>query len=215
MPSNSVTSPTVTIPSSTDTPLVSHWDNPYSDVKDTDWFYEAVRFAAEEKLMDGTGGGKFSPYATMSRAMLVTVLYRLEGQPTVTGSIPFADVQDGQWYSNAVIWAAENGIVDGYVNGTFGWNDIVTREQLVTILYRYAKSKNLDVGASADLSRFTDVGDISDWALDAMKWAVAAGIIQGRTPVAAAPKESTTRAEVVTIFRRYVENSVLADLSHT
>ena len=153
--------------------------------------YEAVRFVTESGLMNGIGNDKFSPGITMSRAMLVTVLYRLEGEPAVTGDISFSDVTSGQWYSDAILWASQNNIVGGYGNGTFGLNDPVTREQAVTILYRYAKSKGLDISASVDLSGYTDMGDISDWALDAMKWAVAEGII-GVTGTAIGGMEGTS-----------------------
>jgi len=203
------TAPGTTVPDTTvpdaKPPLSGDWNNPYSDVADTDWFYEAVRFVTESGLMKGIGDDRFSPSVTMTRAMLVTVLYRLEGEPTVSGSIPFSDVKTGEWYSGAILWASRNNIVNGYSNGSFGLNDPVTREQAVTILYRYAEFKGLDVGESADLSKYTDMKDISDWAQDAMKWAVAAGIIQGRTATTAVPQGTSTRAEVATILERYIE----------
>ena len=200
------TSPGATILEDTQTPLTGIWNNPYSDVADTDWFFDAVRFLTEIGLSNGTAADKFSPNAAMTRAMIVTLLYRLEGEPTVSGSIPFADVNSGQWYSNAILWASRNDIVNGYSNGTFGINDPVTREQAVTILYRYAKFKDLDVSATADLSGYTDMDDISDWALDAMKWAVSVGIVQGRTAATIEPQGTSTRAEVAAILKRYVED---------
>ena len=187
-------------------PLAEGWENPYSDVVDTDWFYDAVRFVTEGGLMNGTGDDKFSPGIAMSRAMLVTVLYRLEGSPAVSGTIPFSDTKSNQWYSNAILWASQNDIVTGYGNGTFGLNHPVTREQAMTILYRYAKAKGLDVNESADLPKFDDMGDISDWALEAMKWAVDAGIVEGRAGNRVAPGDTSNRAEVATIFKRYIEN---------
>jgi hypothetical protein len=195
-----------TIPDTEQTPQTGWWNNPYTDVADNDWFYEAVRFVSEKKLMLGTSANKFSPNVTMTRAMLVTVLYRLDGEPTVSGNIPFLDVKSGEWYSNAILWAAKSGIVDGYGNNKFGLNDPVTREQAVTILFRYAKSKGLDISAAADLSKFVDMKDISDWALDAMKWAISAGIIEGRPGNKIAPSDTSTRAELATIFKRYVED---------
>jgi len=188
-------------------PLAEGWTNPYDDVADPGWFYDAVQFVTESGLMNGTGDGKFSPSVIVSRAMLVTVLYRLEGGPAVSGETPFADVKSGEWYSDAILWAGENDIVVGYSDGTFGLNDPVTREQAVAIIYRYAISKDLDVSPSSDLSRFSDVGDISDWALDAMKWAIAEGIIQGRTATTAAPQGTSTRAEVAMIFKRFIESA--------
>jgi hypothetical protein len=187
-----------------DTPLA--WLNPYSDVADTDWFYEAVCFVTENGLMEGTGANKFSPNITLTRAMIVTILYRLEGKPEVSGDIPFLDVDEGEWYSNAILWASKNNIVFGYGNGKFGLNDPVTREQAVVILYRYAKEKGLDVSMSADLSKFTDMNDVSDWALDAMKWAVAVGIVQGRSDDKMIPGETSTRAEITMIIKRYIED---------
>ena len=189
------------------TPLIPEYsDSLYSDVSTSDWFNEAVRFATERGLMTGTGSGQFSPNGVMTRAMLVTVLYRLEGSPSVTGDIPFSDVGGGDWYSDAILWASENGVVEGYNDGRFGLNDPVTREQAVTILYRYAMAKGLDVSASADLSAFSDMSQISDWAKDAMSWAVAEGIIQGRTATTIEPAGISTRAEVATILMRYIED---------
>ena len=189
-----------------ETPLTGGWSNPYADVANTAWFFEAVRFVTERGLMKGTSADKFSPDVFMSRAMLVTVLYRLEGEPSVSGDISFSDVESGEWYSDAILWASQNEIVKGYNNDTFGLNDPVTREQVVTILYRYAKAKGLDVSASADMSIFTDAASVSDWALDAIKWAVSVGIIQGRTATTIVPRETSTRAEVATIFKRYIED---------
>ena len=190
-----------TVPGIT-TPLAG----PFIDVAAGDWFYNAVMYAFENDLMKGTSDNKFSPNDTMTRAMLVTVLYRLEGEPAITESNSFSDVPSGQWYTNAIIWANANNIVNGYTNGKFGLNDIATREQIVTILYRYAQYKGLDVSASADLSKYTDMKDISDWALQAMKWAVAVGIIEGRTPTTTVPNGYATRAEVAAIFQRYIED---------
>ena len=196
--------------------------SPYSDVSSADWFYDAVRYVTESGLMNGTATGKFSPNVTMTRAMLVTVLWRLEGEPSMEipyqdtmppidypwnlGVLSFPDVPNHEWYSKAVWWARLHGIVSGYSNGAFGLNDPVTREQAVVILYRYAKMKGLDVSASADLSKFADANDISGWALDAMKWAVAEGIIEGRPGNKAAPKDTSTRAEVATVFMRYIKD---------
>jgi len=200
------TNPPDTVVPDTQPPLAGGWVNPYSDVADTDWFYEAVQFVTESGLMEGTGASKFSPSTTLTRAMIVTVLYRLEGKPAVTGNIPFPDVKPDEWYSDPILWANQNEIVYGYSNGKFGWNDPVTREQAVTLLYRYAKAKGMDVSASADLSKFVDANKISDWALDAMKWAVAVGIVQGRPGNKTAPGDTSTRAEVAMIFKRYIED---------
>ncbi len=182
------------------------WNNPFKDVSEDDWYYEAVEFAVTNGLFTGTSDTTFSPDMPMTRAMLVTVLYRLEGDPAVTGINSFTDAADGQWYTNAVLWASGNSIVAGYGDGRFGINDKVTREQLATILYRYAKYKGYDVSASASLSGYADAGNIRDWASRAIKWAVAEGLITGVTSAALDPSGSATRAQVATIFMRFVEN---------
>jgi uncharacterized repeat protein (TIGR02543 family) len=180
----------------------------YYDVAITDWFYDDVEYVSEKGLMVGTGYKMFSPRIDMSRAMLVTVLYRQEGSPEVNSEFgvrnpKFNDIIENTWYYNAVIWAANNGIVEGYGNEIFGLNDPITREQTVTIFYRYAMMKEMDVSAAHDLSGYSDTDEITDWALDAMKWAVAKGIINGRTTTTIAPKGTSTRAEVAAIFKRY------------
>ena len=188
-------------------PLAELWNNPYSDVVDTDWFYEAVRFVSMNGLMNGVSADKFSPNVSMTRAMVVTVLYRLEGEPGVEGmDAGFVDVEQGTWYTTAVGWAAKNEIVLGFPGGFFKPDDTITREEAVTILYRYAKYKGLDTSEADDLSKFADMDDISEWALDAMKWAVAVGIIQGRTATTAVPQGTSTRAEVAMIFKSYIED---------
>jgi len=182
------------------------WDNPFNDVTDTDWFYDAVRALTEKGLMEGTSPGRLNPNITLTRGMIVTMLYRLEEKPEVEGDNPFPDVADGLWYSDAILWASENEIVFGYNNGTFGPDDPVTREQAVTILHRYAEAKELDVTEKDDLSKFVDKDEVSDWALEAMQWAVAVGIIQGRPGNKIAPQGTATRAEIAAIFTRYLEN---------
>ncbi len=144
----------------------------------------------------------------MTRAMLVTVLYRLEGTPPITGTNGFTDVKGGQWYTNAVIWANENGIVEGYGNSLFGVNDNITREQIAAILYRYAVYKGYDVSAASNLTGYTDAGKISSWALGALKWANAEGFVNGRTSTTLVPAGAATRAEVATIFMRFVNRFV-------
>ena len=193
-----------------ETPVLSADPVRYDDVDSSDWFSEAVQYVSEKGLMTGTDKSLFSPGVAMSRTMLVTVLYRLEGKPVdsmylMDNETPFRDVVEGAWYYDAVMWAAENSIVGGYGDGLFGIGDPITREQTVTILYRYAKAKGLNTGAVIDLSSYSDADDISDWAMDELQWAVAVGIIQGRTPTTAAPKGTSTRAEVAAIIMRYIE----------
>ena len=177
----------------------------YDDVNPSDWFYPAVQFVSERGIMVGTGAN-FEPDAVTSRAMLVTILYRLEGEPTVNSANPFRDITDHQWYSDAVIWASENGIVSGYGSGLFGPTDHITREQFATILYRYAQFKGYDISATADLSSYTDASSINSWAEAAMKWACAEGLISGRTATTLVPAGNATRAEAAAILMRFIES---------
>jgi hypothetical protein len=136
-----------------------------------------VKFAVQNELFNGTTAATFEPNTSMTRAMLVTVLYRLDGEPAVTGTSGFTDVQSGRGYTDAVLWANQNGIVTGYGGGQFGTDDRVTREQMAAILYRYAQYKDYDVTKTTDLSAYTDAAGIGGWALAAMKWANAEGLI--------------------------------------
>jgi hypothetical protein len=130
----------------------------------------------------------------------------MEGKPAVSGEIAFADVKSGEWYTDAVLWASKNGIVSGYDNGAFGTNDPVTREQMATILYRYAGYKKYDTAVTGDLTAYTDADSITPYALPAMKWANARGLITGRTASTLEPSGTATRAEVATILMRYVNH---------
>lgn len=176
---------------------------PFTDVTGH-WAAEAIAWAYENGLMNGTGETTFAPNATLNRAMLATILYRQAGEPAVEGEgVPFTDVALDAWYTDAVIWANKNGIVTGYGNGLFGSSDSITREQLAVMIYRYAKLMKEDTAASGDLSAFTDDGDASDWAAEALSWAYAEGLITGRTATTIAPQGTATRAEVATILMRF------------
>lgn len=155
--------------------------------------------------MNGTGSDTFSPDMTMTRGILVSVLYRYEGEPAVTASNPLSDVAAGKYYEEAVIWVAENSIVGGYDAASFGQEDDITREQVATILMRYAKWKGLDVTKTAELTAYVDVNQISDWALSAMEWTNAEGLLTGRTKTTLSPKSSITQAEVATLLMRFIE----------
>jgi hypothetical protein len=180
---------------------------PFTDVSSNEWYYDAVKFVYDNKLFNGTSDTSFSPDMSMTREMLVTVLYRLEGLPAVDGTSSFGDASDpGSYYYNAVIWATKNGVVTGYSDSEFGTGDNVTREQLVTFLYRYAQLKGYDVSATVSLDKFADAGSIQSWALDAMKWAVATGLVKGLDESTLGPAGTATRAQVATILQRYVEN---------
>ncbi len=178
--------------------------SPFSDVASGDWFYDAVSYVRSNNLMNGVTTTTFEPYTGLTRAMLVTILYRLEASPS-TGSSSFSDVDSGQWYTSAVSWAAANGIVTGYSNGSFGPLDTVTREQMAAILYRYAVYKQYDVSASASILGYSDSEQISDYALDAMEWACGAGLITGYG-TSLTPCSGATRAQAATIIMRFVEN---------
>ncbi|MDR0813700.1 MAG: S-layer homology domain-containing protein [Oscillospiraceae bacterium] len=182
------------------------WTNPFADVQAKDWFAGAVEYVSKNGLMAGVSTTEFAPGAPMTRAMLATVLYRIAGQPRVSGASTFSDVAAEQWYTNAVIWANAEGIVAGYGDGIFGTNDNITREQIVAILYRYAKLKGYDVSATTDISRYTDAAAVSDYALAAVKWANAIGLLSGRTETTIVPEGNATRAEVATLLWRFTEN---------
>lgn len=175
---------------------------PFTDVSTYDWFYEYVKYVYDNGIMDGIDVGVFGPGITTTRAMLVTMLYRVAGEPYVSGTNDFADVAANTWYTDAVTWASKNGIVTGVDVGVFNPNGAITREQLATILYRYAEYAGEDVSARASLSRFTDTGSISAYARDAVSWAVAEGILDGRTATELAPTGECTRAEVATMIAR-------------
>ena len=178
---------------------------PFLDVNEGDWFYDAVAYAYENGLMDGVGGNRFAPNSATTRAQLVTILYRMEGQPAVSGDLPFTDVEAGTWYTNAVVWAAQNGIVNGVGDDTFAPGNDLTREQLVTILYRYAESKGYDVSASADLAGYPDGEEIQAYAREAMAWAVAENIIRGMEDDTLKPAGNASRAQIATILMRFCE----------
>ena len=179
----------------------------FSDVSSGDWFYEAIRYVTRNGLMNGTGSGTFAPNATITRGMLVTIFYRLDGEPAISGTCPFTDIPSGSYCEKAATWAAANGIISGYGDGRFGPNDAVTREQLVTILYRYAQYKGYDLSGSADLTGFTDQGTVGSFARPAMAWANGNGFINGTTDGALAPKGTATRTQTAMILMRFCQKA--------
>lgn len=181
---------------------------PFGDVKTADWFYNDVKYVYEKGMMSGTAADVFAPNATTTRAMIVTILYRLEGSPAVTGTSAFVDVPAGQWYTDAVNWAAANQIVKGTSATTFAPNDSITREQMAAILYRYAQYKGYDVTKRADLSGYSDNGQVSAYAKDALAWANAAKLINGVTNTTLAPQGNATRAQVSAILHRFCDGVV-------
>lgn len=178
---------------------------PFTDVATTAWYYDAVEYMYESGMMNGTSDTTFSPNATTTRAMIVTMLHRLEGEPDAS-DVNFTDIASGMYYADAVAWAQENGVVNGTSETTFSPDQAITREQLATILYRYAQVKGYDVTASNNLDAYTDASQISAYALTAMQWANAEGLITGNTATTINPTGDATRAEVATILMRFAEN---------
>ncbi len=186
---------------------------PFTDVPAGSWYYGAAAYAYNNGLFAGTTATTFAPDMTMTRAMLVSVLWRLAGEPAPKGTNTFDDMPDGTWYTDAVTWAAENGVVAGIGNGRFDPDGSVTREQTAVILFNYAQSKGYDVSARADLSAFPDAGSVSDWAQSALAWANASGLISGAvrgTQTILNPQGSASRAQVAMILMGYVEHVVNA-----
>ena len=180
----------------------------FTDLDPTLWYHDGIHFCLENGLMVGVGNNRFDPNGTTSRGMIVTILYRLENEPEITAENPFSDVEDGKWYTDAVIWAAENKIVEGYGNGKFGPNDDITREQLAAILYRYAKFKGVDVsiGEDTNILDFPDAGECSGWSVSSVQWAVGSGIINGKDGKLV-PKGDASRAEAAAMLQRFCENA--------
>lgn len=178
---------------------------PFRDVPASEWFYGAVQYVYGNGMMSGTEPDLFSPGVTTTRGMIVTILYRLEGRPAVTAA-PFLDVPASQYYADAVAWASDHGIVSGYGDAIFGPDDTITREQMASILYRYAKYKGYDMSGSADISGYADAGKISPYAVAALQWANANGLVSGTTPATLEPGGSATRAQVASILMRFCKN---------
>ena len=179
----------------------------FNDVSANDWFASAVDYVTGKGMMNGTADNTFSPKANTTRGMVVTVLYRLENQPS-TSAASFTDVASGAYYANAVAWANANGIVSGYGSGKFGPNDKVTREQLAAILYRYAQYKKYDVsvGEDTNILSYDDAQSISSYAIPAIQWACGAGVVTGKSGSKLDPKGNATRAEVAAMLMRFCEN---------
>ncbi len=184
--------------------------SPFADVSASDWFYDELMYVYAKGLMNGTSlsDSAFEPNAEFSRAMLTAVLYRMEGKPLMGRPPVFSDISSYQWYVPPLSWASENGIVNGYGDGRFGVDDAVTREQFAAILYRYAGYKGYDISAASSLADYTDAGAISDWALPALRWAVAESLITGTTPTTLEPSRPVTRAQCAAVLMRFMENVV-------
>ena len=178
----------------------------YRDVHKGDWYFDAVEYAAENHLMNGVENQCFAPNGTTTRAMLVTILWRLEGEPE-TGTNDFTDVPDGVWYTGAVAWAAETGVAGGIGGGKFDPEGTLTREQMATILFRYAGKKGVDVSGRGELDGFPDRNQVSSWAEDALQWCAAREIIRG-SEGKLLPGGSATRAQVAAVLMRFIEKTL-------
>lgn len=177
----------------------------FTDVKESDWFYKGVAYVVDKGIMSGVSENEFAPSGKLTRAMLVQMLYNMESRPACDAENAFMDVPVGQWYTDAVIWANDAKIVSGMGEGLFAPNMEITREQMVAMLYNYAKYKGYDVTASADLSKFADNASVSTWAQPAMQWAVAEGYISGMGDSQLAPQGTATRAEIASVIMRFME----------
>ena len=180
------------------------WKNPFADIHKNDWFYDSVKYAYENGLMKGVSNTEFAPQNDITRAMFVTVLYRIENEPQ-TAQAAFIDIESGSYYEKAVAWASNNGIVFGISENQFAPNDNITREQMAAMIYRYAAFKGYDITTSGSTA-YTDNGDISDYAKDAVIWAAEKSIMTGNTDGSFAPKANTTRAQAAAVFMRILEN---------
>lgn len=177
---------------------------PFDDISQSAWYYGAVEYVYLNHMMQGTAERLFLPDAEMSRAMIATVLYRLENTPAPTKDASFNDVKTNKWYTDAIRWAAENNVINGYGNNRFGPMDSVTREQLAVILYNYTASKGISVEAVGDLSTFSDAEATSDWAEEAISWAVGVGLLSGKGNGILDPFGTATRAEVAQMLMNYL-----------
>lgn len=186
---------------------VKEWTNPFSDVKENDWFYATVKYASENAIMNGVEADKFAPNNTLTRAMLVTILYRVEGSPRLESDSKFSDVVLSDWYGAPVIWASENGIVNGVTETEFAPNANITREQIAAIMYRYAKAKGYDVseGENTNILSYEDADKISSYAVEALQYTAGSGIMKGKTESTLNPLDNATRAEAATVVMRFIE----------
>lgn len=183
---------------------LSAWDNPFIDVEESDWFYKSVRYCHENNLVRGTTANTYSPDLSTSRAMIVSILWRLDGSPDA-GAVTFSDVPADQYYADAVTWAASEGIVSGYSEDIFAPEQAITREQLASILYRYTEYHTWDLTSSDVLDTFTDAHAVSAYAKDALSWAASHGVISGMEDNLLTPQGEATRAQVAAILMNFCE----------
>ena len=180
-------------------------ENPFTDVSEKDWFFDDVLFVYDYGLMVGTGKTLFSPHETVTRGMMATILWRMEGSPIPKGKNSFTDVEAGKWYADAITWTAENGIFADYDKDRFKPDDPITREQLAAIFYRYADYKDYDLTVKGDLDKFKDADEITDYAKTAMQWAVGSDLVKGKSGNLLDPQGTATRAEIAAMLHRFIE----------
>ena len=190
----------------TDVEIEKNTELPFVDVPENTWYRDAVEFVYWEGIMNGVETDTFDPYGTLTRAQFVTILYRMAGTPAISGASAFTDVLEGRYYTDAVIWATENGITKGIGNDLFDPYAAVTRQQMVTFLYRYAQYTGADVSEKADLSGYTDADSVSGYAREAMAWAVGNEIIVGVSQTQLDPRATATRAQAAKVVQRLYEN---------
>lgn len=176
----------------------------FTDVLSSSWYASAISFAVEHNLMSGISSTTFAPNQSLNRAMVAQILYNLAGKPSVSYSNVYSDVAKNQWYTNAVMWAKQNGVMVGIDSTTFGTKTAITREQLATTLYSFSKKYGVSVSSTTNLSAYTDASKITSYAVTPMKWAVANGLLSGRTSTTLVPKGTTTRAECAAILKSYL-----------
>ena len=181
--------------------------NPFTDVRNGDWYYDSVKYVYERGLMNGTGKTTFSPGLATTRGMIVTILWQLEREPDSGAAMAFTDVKADSYCYEALRWAAEHEIVKGYTQTTFGPDNAVTRQELAAILYRYAQYKGVDMSGTGGLTAFTDQPDA--WAENAMKWAVGAGVLAGKGNGVLDPHGHATRAEAAVMLQRFAERNAM------
>ena len=184
-------------------------ENPFTDVSENDWFYDDVMYLFANRLMNGTSATTFAPYGTTTRAMAVMTIWRMEGEPKAVGANPFTDVESGAWFTEAIIWANENGIALGYGNACFAPDTPVTREQLAAFFYRYAAYKGYDTTVTGSLDRFTDGDNVSEWAKNDVMWAVGYGLMQGDDMNMLNPQIDGIRSEYAAMLHRFIEKSTI------
>ena len=182
------------------------WKNPFVDVQENDWYYEAVKYVNEDNLFKGATEIKFDPNAPMTRGMMVTVLWRIEKEPVVNYLMQYKDVNTAEYYAEAIRWATSEKVVTGYSNAEFKPDEMLSRQEMVTMLYRYAMYKEIDVALvdETDLTKFLDSNAIADYALEAMRWSVDKGIIKGMSDISISPTTLTARCEVAAVIMRFL-----------